>query len=149
MMSLPICLPGPMLLLGGSLSLVPCSFHGVSIGRTPTPQNQKSRRYASYWNAFLAVVLSLRAKQLIFSLQHLCICLVDWLVACMLTFGQFLKILKLHWISTVISLNDESVCQICRPKMQFPESTVLVHLYTFYDLKNGSSSLNIGIRHTV
>ena len=73
----PVWLPGPMFLLSGSLSLVPCSFQvvsgqGVSLsgglcsgglsrgGLCPgflclweDPRNQKSGRYASCWNAFL------------------------------------------------------------------------------------------------
>ena len=66
MMSLPVSLPGPMLLLWGSLSLVPCSFWeglclgegslsmGVSVREKPPPRTAvKSGRYASYWNAFL------------------------------------------------------------------------------------------------
>ena len=83
MMSLPVWLPGPMFLLGWSLSLVPCSFQGVSVQGSlfrgclsgvsvlgvsvqGSPWGSlskgslsgglcqvKSRWYASYWNAFL------------------------------------------------------------------------------------------------
>ena len=52
MISFPIWLPGPMFLLGGgSLSRGFLSKGGVSVGRSC--RNQKSWRYASYWNAFL------------------------------------------------------------------------------------------------
>ena len=77
MMSLPVWLPGPMFSLGvlcpwshvpfggslfGGLCLEKSLFRGcLSRGcfcrETPLPPNQKSRRYASYWNAFLFVVV--------------------------------------------------------------------------------------------
>ena len=57
--------------VGGSLSLVPCSFGGGSLsGRLldrdlpPLPRTIKSERYASYWNAFLFEV---ETTQLLFS----------------------------------------------------------------------------------
>ena len=34
-MTLHVWLPDPMLLQGGSLSLVPCSFQGISLTETP------------------------------------------------------------------------------------------------------------------
>ena len=52
------CLPvWSYVLSGGSLSLVPCSFQGVSVqgvsvGRPPSLESENGR-YASYWNAFL------------------------------------------------------------------------------------------------
>ena len=82
MSSLPVWLPGPMFSLGvlcpwphvpfggslsGGLCLEKSLFRGclsrgcLSRGcfcrETPLPTNQKSRRYASYWNAFLFVVI--------------------------------------------------------------------------------------------
>ena len=61
MMSLPVWLPGPMvpsrgISVPGPMFLSGVSVNslsrGVSVGRHPPP-NQKSGRYASYWNAFL------------------------------------------------------------------------------------------------
>ena len=54
MMSLPVWLPGPMFLPGVCVQRV--SVWGASVQSglcRETPQNQKSGRYASYWNAFL------------------------------------------------------------------------------------------------
>ena len=55
MMSLPIRQSGPMFLPSGGSLCRGSLFRGVSVGRPP---NQKNRRCASYWNAFLFVVSS-------------------------------------------------------------------------------------------
>ena len=82
MMSLPIWLPGPMFLLeglspwshvrsSGGLCLGGLCLGGLCPGglcprgglcrETPT-RNQKSRRYASYWNAFLFTLMLERLR---------------------------------------------------------------------------------------
>ena len=61
MMSLPVWLPGPMFLPGGSASRGVClRGWSVSIGSAyrgrmgvAVPPHQKSRRYTSYWNILL------------------------------------------------------------------------------------------------
>ena len=52
-----VSVPSPMFLLGGSLSLVPCSFLVVSF-QEGDPWNPKNGQYASYWNAFLFFLAS-------------------------------------------------------------------------------------------
>ena len=95
MMSLPVWLPGPMLLLGGicAWSHVPSrgvsvqrvvsvqgglcpggslsrgvSVQGVSLTETPPPRTLKNRQYASYWNAFLYFLLAVT----VFSRLNIC-----------------------------------------------------------------------------
>ena len=46
---------GPMFLLRGSLSLVPCSYQG-GLGGCMSPLDRKSGRYTSNWNAFLLII---------------------------------------------------------------------------------------------
>ena len=50
-------LPGPwsyvLVLSGGRVSLVPCSFWWQGVGGRVYPRNYESGRYASYWNTFL------------------------------------------------------------------------------------------------
>ena len=73
MMSLPVWLPGLMFLLEGSLSLVPCSFGGVSVRGVllrALYQNQKSGQYASYWNAF-CLNLKMVFRNMLFFYFHL------------------------------------------------------------------------------
>ena len=70
MMPLPVWMTDPMFLLGFSVPGPMFLPEGeVSVKLCPDTPNQKSGRYASYWNAFLVMIFQLTADKKIVHLK--------------------------------------------------------------------------------